>query len=152
MWRAIIQPKAHLKYFRAINKSSVLSGVTVKGNIELTSNRLLNNYPINKPIYARPPHLSLFNRTLTTSNLKEPLNNNDTKKENPTKTSNGKMKKFFTIFVSGCLAYFGFTLLLGLSDMKKKSNQSNDNAINYSSKHLPGKVKVSKSVKIYLLA
>ena len=51
----------------------------------------------------------------------------------------GNLRKLLAVFASGVIAYFGISYYL---DSKKE----NDGSINYSSKNLPGKVKVVKSV------
>lgn len=152
MWRNILLSKNNIKQLQTIKKTEILLNVSFK-NAEISSKRLFNCYSLN---YLNLPSnhtiLTQFSRTfvsntenLTQKSLKEPLHSNEPKQK--PKYDFEQLKKLFAIFLSGCAAYFAISYVLDTKAESKKINQtSNEDIINYESKNLPGKVKISKSV------
>jgi len=152
MWRNILLSKNNIKQLQTIKKTEVLLNISLK-NAEISSKRLLNCYTLkclNLP--STNTNLTQFSRTLvsntenlTQKSLKEPLHSNEPKQK--PKYDFEQLKKLFAVFLSGCAAYFAISYVLDSKADSKKINQTtNEDIINYESKNLPGKVKISKSV------
>lgn len=157
MWRTIISSKNNIKQLHSIHKPKVVLNISTR-KTEVLSNRLIYVYTfknLNKS--SNINDLTQFARTFASNNgkinqksLKEPLNTTSEPKQKP-KYDFEQLKKLIAIFLSGCAAYFAISYALDMKDGSKKNNQlSNEDFINYESKNLPGKVKISKSVNINL--
>ncbi len=72
-------------------------------------------------------------------------NKNENSKKTKTKLDSPAYRKFLLVFASGVITYMGISMYLNT-----KKNKPFTGAINYSSKHLPGQIKPSKSVSFYL--
>jgi hypothetical protein len=153
MWRTILVSK---NKFQSIQSPKFLLNISFK-NTQVSSSRLLYIYPLNNPIKnsINTNFKYQFARTIVSNSenpnqksLKEPLYSTSEPKKK-SKYDLEQIKKLFAVFGAGVVAYFALSYVLDMKDGSKKSSQtSNEDVINYESKNLPDKVKISKSVSI----
>lgn len=158
MWRTILVSKNNIKQFQSIQSPKFLLNISFK-NTEVSPNRLLNVYTSNNLIKKsiNTNYKYQFVRTIVSNSenpnqksLKEPLHSTSEPKKK-SKYDFEQIKKLFAVFGAGVVAYFALSYVLDMKDGSKKSSQtSNEDVINYESKNLPDKVKISKSVSIIL--